>query len=60
MGSAIVKKLHSKNQAVVSIDIIEDKEISKISSFYKIDISDKNLDYKNIFKDVCYFPQSLY
>ena len=54
LGSAIVKKLHSQNQAVVSVDIIEDKEISKISNYFKIDISDTNLDYKNIFKDVEY------
>ena len=54
LGSAIVKKLHSQNQAVVSVDIIEDKEISKISNYFKIDISDTNFDYKNIFKDVEY------
>ena len=41
LGSAIVRKLHSQNHEVVSIDIIEDEEISKISNFYKIDIIDK-------------------
>ena len=54
LGSAIVQKLQSQNQEVVSMDIIEDKEISKISNFYKIDISDTTLDYKNIFKGVDY------
>ena len=54
LGSAIVKKLCSQNQEVVSVDIIKDEEISKISNFYKIDISDTNFDYKKMFQGVDY------
>ena len=52
LGSAIVKKLVKQGEKVVSLDIIEDKEISKISEFYKIDVSNISQDYKKIFKDV--------
>ena len=52
LGSAIVKKLHKLGHEVVSLDIIEDIEISKISKFFKIDISDKNINYTDILKDV--------
>tara|TARA_B100001540_G_C15784269_1_gene632489 strand:- start:238 stop:1278 length:1041 start_codon:yes stop_codon:yes gene_type:complete len=52
LGSAIVKKLSRLGHEVVSIDVIEDIEISKISSFFKVDISEKNYDYKKIFSGV--------
>jgi nucleoside-diphosphate-sugar epimerase len=52
LGSAIVRKLKELGHEVVTIDIIEDSEISKISKFYKIDISDRNYDYKEIFSGV--------
>ena len=41
LGSAIVEDLVKKNQQVVSLDIIEDKRISSISEFHKINILDK-------------------
>ena len=54
LGSAIVRKLVSQGEKVVSLDILEDIEISKISEFYKFDISDKSLNYNDIFKNVDY------
>ena len=38
LGSEIVKKLSSMGEEVVSIDIFEDNEISKISNLHLIDI----------------------
>ena len=52
LGSAIVKKLSKLGHEVISIDVIEDIEISKISNFFKVDISEKNYDYKKIFAGV--------
>lgn len=52
LGSAIVKKLVSQGNNVVSLDIIEDKKISEISEFYKMDISDKTQNYTKIFNNV--------
>ena len=52
LGSAIVKKLHKIGHEVISIDVIEDEEISKISSFHKIDISRNDYDVKKIFSNV--------
>ncbi len=52
LGSHIVKKLVKDGHEVVSLDIIEDSELSKISEFYKIDISDKSYDYQKIFSKV--------
>ena len=40
LGSAIVEDVVKKNQQVVSLDIIEDKRISSISEFHKINILD--------------------
>ena len=54
LGSAIVKKLHQLGHQVVTLDIIEDKEISKISEFFKVDISDDQVDFKKILKNVKY------
>jgi nucleoside-diphosphate-sugar epimerase len=54
LGSAIVRKLVSQGEKVVSLDILEDIEISKVSEFYKVDISNKSLNYNNIFKNVDY------
>ena len=54
LGSAIVKKLHQLGHQVVTIDIIEDKEISKIAEFFKVDISDDQVDFKKILKNVKY------
>jgi nucleoside-diphosphate-sugar epimerase len=54
LGSSIVKALVEKKQDVVSVDIIEDQEISKISNFFKLDISSKHTFYKEVFKDVRY------
>lgn len=54
LGSEIVKKLSGLGEEVVSIDIFEDKEISKISKFYQIDISKSLEDHSHIFKDVKY------
>lgn len=54
LGSAIVKKLHNQKQEVISIDIIEDNDISKISNFHKVDIADTNVDYKKIMHGVEY------
>ena len=54
VGSAIVKKLFELGEEVISIDIIEDKEISKISKFFKIDISDKPESFESIFSEVNY------
>ena len=52
VGSAIVKKLVKLGHKVTSIDIIEDKEISKISKFYKIDISEDNPILNNILGEI--------
>ena len=52
LGSAIVKKLNELGHEVISLDVIEDNEISKISNFYKVDISDTSYDYKEIFSGV--------
>ena len=52
LGSAIVKKLSKLGHKVISLDVIEDNEISKISNFFKVDISDKNYNYKEIFSGV--------
>ena len=52
LGSAIVKKLYKMGHEIVTIDVIEDKEISSISNFYKIDISQNNYDTKKIFSNV--------
>lgn len=52
LGSAIVRKLNKMGHEVVSLDIIEDREISKISRFYKVDVSDTNYNYKEIFSGV--------
>ena len=52
LGSAIVRKLVSQGERVVSLDILEDYEISKVSEFYKIDVSNNSEDYKKIFKNV--------
>ena len=54
LGSAIVKKLHELGHQVVTLDIIEDKNISKISEFFKVDISDDQVDFKKILKNVKY------
>ena len=54
VGSAIVKKLVDLGHKVVSIDILEDKKISKISEFYILDISTENKTINNIFKGVKY------
>ena len=40
LGSAIVENLVKKKHRVISIDIIEDKRISSISEFHKINILD--------------------
>ncbi len=52
VGSAIVKKLVNKGYKVISIDLIEDKEISKISEYHKIDISEENHILDNILSEV--------
>ena len=52
LGSLIVKKLVKMKIPVKSIDIIEDEEISKISEFKKIDISNYNDQLVDFFKDV--------
>ena len=52
LGSAIVKKLVELGNEVVSLDIISNKAISKISKFYQIDISEKSNNYKEIFKNI--------
>ena len=52
LGSAIVRKLNEMGHEVVSLDIIEDREISKISKFYKVDVSDTGYNYKEIFSGV--------
>ena len=52
LGSAIVKKLYKLGHKVISLDIIEDNAISKISNFHKVDISSKNYNYKEIFSEV--------
>lgn len=52
LGSALVRRLYQKGHEVISLDIIEDEEISKISTFYKIDISRNDYDYKKIFSNV--------
>tara|TARA_B100001057_G_C22853993_1_gene952041 strand:+ start:2370 stop:3401 length:1032 start_codon:yes stop_codon:yes gene_type:complete len=54
VGSAIVKKLVDLGHEVVSIDIIEDKNISNISKFYKFDISADEIDIKEAFNGVKY------
>ena len=54
IGSQIVKKLVDNNHEVVSLDIIEDPELSEISEFYQIDISEKSYDYRDIFNNVGY------
>ena len=54
LGSQIVKKLVSDGHEVVSLDIIEDPELAKISQFYRIDISEKSHNYKEIFHKVDY------
>ena len=54
IGSQIVKKLVNNNHDVISLDIIEDPELSKISEFHKIDISEKSHNYRNIFNNVGY------
>ena len=54
LGSQIVRKLKKLGHEVVSIDIIEDKELSKLSEFYKMDISDSKQNYKEILKNVDY------
>tara|TARA_B100001093_G_C26783853_1_gene995779 strand:- start:140 stop:1177 length:1038 start_codon:yes stop_codon:yes gene_type:complete len=54
LGSQIVKKLVSDGHEVVSLDIIEDPELAKISQFYRIDISEKSHNYKKIFNKVDY------
>ena len=52
LGSSIVRKLYKLGHEVVSLDIIEDNEISKISKFYKVDISNNDYNYKKIFSGV--------
>ncbi len=52
VGSAIVKKLVNQGYKVISIDIIEDKEITKISEYHKIDISEENHSLDNILSEV--------
>lgn len=52
LGSAIVKKLVAQGEQVVSLDILEDYEISSISKFHKIDISNSIENYENIFENV--------
>jgi nucleoside-diphosphate-sugar epimerase len=52
LGSAIVRKLISQGERVVSLDILEDNEISKVSEFYKIDVSNNFENYKKIFENV--------
>ena len=54
LGSEIVKKLKSLGEEVVTIDILEDPEISNISNFNKIDISKPFDEYSHIFKGVKY------
>jgi len=54
LGSEIVKKLKSLGEEVVTIDILEDPEISNISNFYKIDITKPFDEYSHIFKGVKY------
>jgi len=52
LGSLIVKKLVKMKIPVKSIDVIEDDEISKISKFKKIDISNYNNELIDFFSDV--------
>ena len=52
VGSAIVKKLHQIGEKIISVDITEDKELSKISDFYNLDISNQNSNFTDAFKDV--------
>ena len=54
VGSEIVKKLIDLGETVVAIDIIEDKDISKICEFHKIDISNPPDSFSSVFKDVKY------
>ena len=54
VGSAIVKKLVDLGHEVVSVDIIEDKRISEISKFYKLDISKDEKKINEAFHGVKY------
>ncbi len=54
LGSEITKKLHLLGEEVVTIDVIEDTDISKISNFFKIDISEDPKTFSHIFKGVNY------
>jgi nucleoside-diphosphate-sugar epimerase len=42
VGSGIVKELFKRGHDVISVDVIDDPKIRKISEFYKINILDKN------------------
>ena len=42
VGSAIVKDLSKKGYEVISVDIIDDPKIKKISEFHNINILDKD------------------
>ena len=54
VGSAIVKKLVDLNEEVIAVDIIEDLNISKISDFHKVDISEDNKKLNDLLKGVNY------